>query len=37
MLGKLSPEQVTATELAGEPITAMLTAAPGQRRRASAA
>ena len=29
MLAKLSPEQVTATELAGEPITAMLTAAPG--------
>ena len=29
MLGKLSPEQVTATELAGEPITATLTAAPG--------
>ena len=28
-LGKLSPEQVTATELAGEPITAKLTAAPG--------
>ena len=28
-LGKLSPEQVTATELAGEPITARLTAAPG--------
>lgn len=26
---KLSPEQVTATELAGEPITAKLTAAPG--------
>ncbi len=26
---KLSPEQVTATELAGEPITAQLTAAPG--------
>jgi phosphoglucomutase len=29
VLGKLSPEQVTATELAGEPITATLTAAPG--------
>ena len=28
-LAKLSPEQVTATELAGEPITATLTAAPG--------
>ncbi len=28
-LGKLSPEQVSATELAGEPITAKLTAAPG--------
>ncbi|MDP9435509.1 MAG: phosphoglucomutase (alpha-D-glucose-1,6-bisphosphate-dependent) [Actinomycetota bacterium] len=28
-LGKLSPEQVTATELAGEPITARLTRAPG--------
>jgi phosphoglucomutase len=28
-LGKLSPEQVTATELAGEPITARLTSAPG--------
>jgi phosphoglucomutase len=28
-LAKLSPEQVTATELAGEPITAKLTAAPG--------
>ena len=27
-LGKLSPEQVTATELAGEPITAKLTRAP---------
>jgi phosphoglucomutase len=25
----LSPEQVTATSLAGEPITATLTAAPG--------
>nr|MDT0657222.1 phosphoglucomutase (alpha-D-glucose-1,6-bisphosphate-dependent) [Micromonospora sp. DSM 115978] len=29
VLGKLSPEQVTATELAGEPITDTLTAAPG--------
>ncbi|MDX6741336.1 phosphoglucomutase (alpha-D-glucose-1,6-bisphosphate-dependent) [Actinocorallia sp. A-T 12471] len=29
ILAKLSPEQVTATELAGEPITAVLTAAPG--------
>ena len=29
MLAKLSPEQVTATELAGEPITAKLTTAPG--------
>ncbi|MGP4057122.1 phosphoglucomutase (alpha-D-glucose-1,6-bisphosphate-dependent) [Mycobacterium sp. 4D054] len=28
-LGKLSPEQVSATELAGEPITAKLTSAPG--------
>ena len=28
-LAKLSPEQVTATELAGEPITAKLTNAPG--------
>ena len=28
-LGKLSPEEVTATELAGEPITAKLTTAPG--------
>jgi phosphoglucomutase len=28
-LGALSPEQVTATELAGEPITAKLTSAPG--------
>jgi len=28
-LGKLSPEVVTATELAGEPITAKLTRAPG--------
>ncbi|SUE14683.1 phosphoglucomutase [Rhodococcus gordoniae] len=29
VLSKLSPEQVGATELAGEPITATLTAAPG--------
>ncbi len=29
ILSKLSPEQVTAKELAGEPITAMLTTAPG--------
>ncbi|MFC7550588.1 phosphoglucomutase (alpha-D-glucose-1,6-bisphosphate-dependent) [Plantactinospora sp. GCM10030261] len=29
VLGKLSPEQVTASELAGEPITATLTRAPG--------
>ncbi|MBQ0901403.1 phosphoglucomutase (alpha-D-glucose-1,6-bisphosphate-dependent) [Micromonospora sp. U21] len=29
VLGKLSPEQVTATELAGERITATLTSAPG--------
>jgi len=29
ILGRLSPDQVTATELAGEPITATLTAAPG--------
>ncbi|MHB1010393.1 MAG: phosphoglucomutase (alpha-D-glucose-1,6-bisphosphate-dependent) [Propionibacteriaceae bacterium] len=28
-LGKLSPEDVTATDLAGEPITAKLTTAPG--------
>jgi phosphoglucomutase len=28
-LGRLSPEQVAATELAGEPITAALTTAPG--------
>jgi phosphoglucomutase len=28
-LAKLSPEQVTATELAGEKITAKLTTAPG--------
>ena len=28
-LGKLSPDQVTAAELAGEPITAKLTKAPG--------
>ncbi len=29
ILARLSPEQVTATELAGEPITAALTSAPG--------
>jgi phosphoglucomutase len=29
ILGKLSPEQITAKELAGEPITAVLTSAPG--------
>lgn len=29
VLAKLSPDQVTATELAGEPVTATLTAAPG--------
>jgi phosphoglucomutase len=29
VLGRLSPEQVTATTLAGEPITATLTTAPG--------
>ena len=29
MLGKLSPAQVTATELAGDPVTAELTGAPG--------
>jgi phosphoglucomutase len=29
VLAKLSPEQVTATELDGEPITAVLTTAPG--------
>jgi phosphoglucomutase len=28
-LARLSPEQVTATELAGEPLTGVLTAAPG--------
>ena len=28
-LGRLSPEDVTATDLAGEPITAKLTSAPG--------
>ena len=30
-LGKLAPEQITASELAGEPITALMTAAPGNR------
>jgi phosphoglucomutase len=29
VLARLSPEQVTATELGGEPITATFTAAPG--------
>jgi len=29
ILGRLSPDQVTATELAGEPITATMTTAPG--------
>ncbi|MBM7080199.1 phosphoglucomutase (alpha-D-glucose-1,6-bisphosphate-dependent) [Micromonospora humida] len=29
VLGRLSPEQLTATELAGEPITGILTSAPG--------
>ena len=29
VLARLSPEQVPATELAGEPVTAVLTAAPG--------
>ncbi len=29
VLAKLTPEQVTATDLAGEPITARLTSAPG--------
>ncbi len=29
VLGKLSPEQVSASELAGDPITARLTSAPG--------
>ncbi|HEX9231418.1 MAG TPA: hypothetical protein VF869_05890, partial [Jatrophihabitantaceae bacterium] len=29
LLGKLSPDQVTAAELAGEKITAKLTTAPG--------
>jgi phosphoglucomutase len=28
-LGKLTPDEVTATELAGEPITGRLTTAPG--------
>jgi phosphoglucomutase len=32
-LGALSPDDVTATELAGEPITAKLTAAPGNGAR----
>ena len=29
MLARLAPEQVSARELAGEPITATLTSAPG--------
>jgi phosphoglucomutase len=29
VLARLSPEQVPATELAGEPVTAVLTTAPG--------
>ena len=33
VLGKLSPEQVSADTLAGEPITAKLTEGAGQRRR----
>ena len=33
-LAKLSADQVSATELAGEQITAKLTTAPGQRRAA---
>ena len=33
VLGRLSPEQVTATELAGEPIVARLTHGAGQRSR----
>ncbi|MCD0449540.1 phosphoglucomutase (alpha-D-glucose-1,6-bisphosphate-dependent) [Actinocorallia sp. API 0066] len=33
VLSKLSPSQVTATELAGEPITAILTEAPGNGAR----
>ncbi len=36
ILAKLSPEQVTATELAGEPITATLTSAPGNFSLATA-
>ena len=35
-LGKLSPDDVTATELAGEPITAKLTQAPGNDARSAA-
>lgn len=31
LLQKLSPEQVASRELAGEPITAMLTEAPGNK------
>ena len=33
VLGRLSPEAVTATELAGDPITGILTAAPGNGAR----
>ena len=33
LLSKLSPEQVTADSLAGDPITAMLTTAPGNGAR----
>ncbi len=29
VLARLSPDQVTASELAGEPVTAILTTAPG--------
>jgi phosphoglucomutase len=32
LLSSLSPEQVTSAELAGEPILAKITHAPGQRR-----
>ena len=35
-LGRLAPEDVTATTLGGDPITARLTHAPGQRRARSA-
>ena len=33
LLSRLSPEQVTADSLAGDPITAMLTTAPGNGAR----